>query len=212
MINTGFARWDVLKDKSQNSHDILVMPTWRSWLEGASDREFEESDYFRHYAALLNSQRFKDILEKYDLHANFYLHAIFQAHTESFHIASDRIHLKSFGDTPVNELLMQCKMLITDYSSVCWDVLYQNKPTLFYQFDLNKYNEAHGSYIDMKTDLFGDRTETLDQLLDSLEKTIQNNFRMEPQYEKMQQEYFQFEDHEHSRHICEEIKKWMKRK
>ena len=212
VINTGFARWDVLKDKSQNSHDILVMPTWRSWLEGASDREFEESDYFRHYAALLNSQRFKDILEKYDLHANFYLHAIFQAHTESFHIASDRIHLKSFGDTPVNELLMQCKMLITDYSSVCWDVLYQNKPTLFYQFDLDKYNEAHGSYIDMKTDLFGDRTETLDQLLDSLEKTIQNGFRMEPKYEKMQQEYFQFEDHEHSRHICEEIKKWMKRK
>ena len=212
VINTGFARWDVLKDKSQNSHDILVMPTWRSWLEGASDREFEESDYFRHYAALLNSQRFKDILEKYDLHANFYLHAIFQSHTESFHIASDRIHLKSFGDTPVNELLMQCKMLITDYSSVCWDVLYQNKPTLFYQFDLDKYNEAHGSYIDMKTDLFGDRTETLEQLLDSLEKTIQNNFRMEPKYEKMQQEYFQFEDHEHSRHICEEIKKWMKRK
>lgn len=212
VINTGFARWDVLKDKSQNSHDILVMPTWRSWLEGASDREFEESDYFRHYAALLNSQRFKDILEKYDLHANFYLHAIFQAHTESFHIASDRIHLKSFGDTPVNELLMQCKMLITDYSSVCWDVLYQNKPTLFYQFDLDKYNEAHGSYIDMKTDLFGDRTETLDQLLDSLEKTIQNNFHMESKYEKMQQEYFQFKDHEHSRHICEEIKKWMKRK
>ena len=212
VINTGFARWDVLKDKSQDSHDILVMPTWRSWLEGASDREFEESDYFRHYAALLNSQRFKDLLEKYDLHANFYLHAIFQAHTESFHIASDRIHLKSFGDTPVNELLMQCKMLITDYSSVSWDVLYQNKPTLFYQFDLDKYNEAHGSYIDMKTDLFGDRAETLDQLLDSLEKTIQNNFRMEPKYEKMQQEYFQYEDHEHSRHICEEIKKWMKRK
>lgn len=212
VINTGFARWDVLKDKSQNSHDILVMPTWRSWLEGASDREFEESDYFRHYAALLNSQRFKDILEKYDLHANFYLHAIFQTHTESFHIAGDRIHLKSFGDTPVNELLMQCKMLITDYSSVSWDVLYQNKPTLFYQFDLDKYNEAHGSYIDMKTDLFGDRAETLDQLLDSLEKTIQNGFRMEPKYEQMQQEYFRFEDHEHSRHICEEIKKWMKRK
>ena len=120
--------------------------------------------------------------------------------------------LKSFGDILVNELLMRCKMLITDYSSVSWDVLYQNKPTLFYQFDLDKYNEAHGSYIDMKTDLFGDRAETLDQLLDSLEKTIQNNFRMEPKYEKMQQEYFQFEDHEHSRHICEEIKKWMKRK
>lgn len=212
VINTGFARWDVLEDKSQNSHDILVMPTWRSWLDGVSDREFEESDYFRHYTELLNSPRFKELLEKYDLHANFYLHAIFQAHTNSFHIASDRIHLKAFGDTPVNELLMQCKMLITDYSSVCWDVLYQNKPTLFYQFDWDKYDEAHGSYIDMKTELFGDRAENLDQLLDSLEKTIQNDFHMLPKYAKKQQEYFQFKDHEHSRHICEEIKTWMERR
>lgn len=50
---------------------------------------------------------------------------------------------------------MRCRMLITDYSSVCWDVLYQDKPSLFYQFDIDKYNEAHGSYIDMDTELFG---------------------------------------------------------
>ncbi len=29
IANTGFARWDVLKDCSQENHNILIMPTWR---------------------------------------------------------------------------------------------------------------------------------------------------------------------------------------
>ena len=104
-------------------------------------------------------------------------------------------------------MLMRCRMLITDYSSVCWDILYQDKPSLFYQFDIEKYNEAHGSYIDMETELFGDRAATQEQLLDYLEEAVQNDFHLKPEYEKMRGEYLQFKDHEHSRHICEEIKK-----
>ena len=141
IANTGFARWDVLKDHSQGSHNILIMPTWRNWLDSVSDEAFENSAYFRNYMQLLNSERFSEILEKYDLQIYFYLHAKFQSHLKTFHIASDRINVLSFGDTPVNEMLMKCRMLITDYSSVCWDMLYQNKPTLFYQFDLDQYNE-----------------------------------------------------------------------
>ena len=103
-------------------------------------------------------------------------------------------------------MLMRCRMLITDYSSVCWDVLYQDKPTLFYQFDLDKYNEAHGSYIDMKTELFGDRAETEEQLMELLKETVLNDFRLKPEYELKRHEYLQFKDNQHSRHICEEIK------
>ena len=104
-------------------------------------------------------------------------------------------------------MLMRCRMLITDYSSVSWDILYQDKPVLFYQFDLDKYNEAHGSYLDMHTELFGDRAETESQLLDRLEECIQNDFKMKPEYEAKRNEYLQFKDNQHSRHICEEIKK-----
>ena len=98
-------------------------------------------------------------------------------------------------------------MLITDYSSVCWDILYQDKPSIFYQFDIEKYNEAHGSYIDMETELFGDRASTEALLLDLLEETVQNDFHLKPEYEKMRREYLQFKDNNHSKHICEEIKK-----
>ena len=207
VINTGLPRWDVLQDKSQGTREILIMPTWRNWLDSVPDRDFEESDYFQYYMGLLNSERLSQILEKYDLQINFYLHAKFQDYADNFKSISSRIHLISFGEVAVNEMLMRCRMLITDYSSVCWDILYQNKPSLFYQFDIEKYNEAHGSYIDMETELFGDRAETEKQLLDFLEETVQNDFQLKPEYQKMRSEYLQFKDHDHSKHICEEIKK-----
>lgn len=207
VINTGLPRWDVLKDKSNGTREIMIMPTWRNWLDSVPDKDFEESDYFRHYMGLLNSHRFSDILEKYNLQVNFYLHAKFQEYVDNFNTISPRIHLISFGEIAVNEILMRCRMLITDYSSVCWDVLYQDKPILFYQFDLDKYDEAHGSYIDMHKDLFGDRAETEPQLLDLIEETVKNDFQMKHEHEIKRQKYLQFTDHDHSRHICEEIKK-----
>ena len=207
IANTGFARWDVLKDCSQENHNILIMPTWRNWLDSVSDEAFESSAYFRNYMQLLNSERFSEILEKYDLQIYFYLHAKFQSHLKTFHIASDRINVLSFGDTPVNEMLMKCRMLITDYSSVCWDMLYQNKPTLFYQFDLDQYNEAHGSYIDMHKDLFGDRAETSSELFDLIEKAAEHDFALKPAYARQRSEYFQFKDQQHSRQICKAIRR-----
>ena len=184
------------------------MPTWRNWLDSVSDEEFEQSDYFTHYMGLLNSERFEKILEENDLYANFYLHAKFQDYTDNFRTKKDsHIRLISFGEIAVNEMLMRCKMLITDYSSVCWDVFYQDKPIIFYQFDLEKYEEAQGSYLDMRNNLFGDRTESLAELLDSFEEHIQRDFKVKPEHEIMRKEYFKFKDNKHSHHICEYIKK-----
>ena len=71
---------------------------------------------------------------------------------------------------------MRCSMLITDYSSVCWDVYYMDKPVLFYQFDYDMYNQAHGSYINMENDLFGNRSTTEDALLNDVEYFANNGF------------------------------------
>lgn len=43
IIITGLARWDVLEDKSDPAHkEILLMPTWRSWLEDISEEQFKK--------------------------------------------------------------------------------------------------------------------------------------------------------------------------
>ena len=210
VINTGLPRWDVLEDKSQNSREILIMPTWRYNMEIISDNDFEQSDYFRSYMALLNSDRLARILEENDLQVNFYLHPKFQNHMGTFQSSNERIHLLSFGEVPVNEMLMRCRMLITDYSSVSWDVFYQGKPVLFYQFDLDTYEAAEGSYIDMRTELFGDRAENAEDLLDLFEAQIQKDFKMDPRYEAMRHEYFKVIDQNHSKRVCECIKNYFK--
>jgi CDP-glycerol glycerophosphotransferase (TagB/SpsB family) len=101
--------------------------------------------------------------------------------------------------------MMRCKLLITDYSSVCWDVFYQGKPVIFYQFDTEQYNEAHGSYIDLETDLFGDRVEKQEELFAVMEEYIQNGFTLKEKYQKMRPDCYKYIDKNNSQRICEEI-------
>lgn len=209
VIITGLARWDVLKDCSadQSNAHILVMPTWRNWLEEVSDEAFVASDYYQNYMALLNSDRLAAYLEQYDVYLDFYIHPKFREYIKNFSISDDRVRLIPFGSLPLNQLMMECKLLVTDYSSVCWDVYYQGKPVLFYQFDLEQYNETQGAYIDLEKDLFGDRATTPDELFALLEETAAANFQLKPKYAAMQASMYKYLDHNNSQRTCEEIRK-----
>ena len=209
VIVTGLARWDVLRDCSDrqpNTH-ILVMPTWRNWLEEVSDETFVASDYYRNYMALLNSDRLAAYLEQYDVYLDFYIHPKFREYIKNFSISGDRVRLIPFGSQPLNQLMMECKLLVTDYSSVCWDVYYQGKPVLFYQFDVEQYNETQGAYIDLEKDLFGDRATTPDELFALLEEAAENGFQLKPRYAAMRESMYKYLDHNTRQRTCQEIMK-----
>lgn len=208
VIITGLARWDVLKDKELKERHILVMPTWRNWLEEVSDLVFMTSDYYRNYMSLLNDTRLARLLEEQDLYLDFYIHPKFRTYLSNFSLSNgDRVRLIPFGSEPLNQLIMGCKLLVTDYSSVCWDVYYQGKPVLFYQFDLEKYNETTGSYIDMETELFGDRVMDTEQLLAQLEAYAKADFRLPERYAELRPKMYAYLDHDNSKRTCEEIMK-----
>ena len=208
VIITGLARWDVLEDAGWPEKHILIMPTWRNWLEEVSDAAFQTSDYYRNYMALLNDEGMGALLERYDLYLDFYIHPKFRDYISNFSIGnSGRVRLIPFGAEPLNQLIMGCKLLITDYSSVCWDVYYQGKPVLFYQFDVEQYNESTGSYIDLETELFGDRALTPEALLSLLEQYAKDGFALPRRYAEMRPHMFAYLDHNNSQRTCEEIMK-----
>ncbi|MCC8128441.1 MAG: CDP-glycerol glycerophosphotransferase family protein [Clostridiales bacterium] len=208
VIVTGLTRWDVLKDKGLKERHILVMPTWRNWLEEASDLVFRASDYYRNYMSLLNDPRLADLLERQDLYLDFYIHPKFRDYLSDFSIREGgRVRLIPFGTEPLNELMMDCKMLVTDYSSVSWDVYYQGKPVLFYQFDVDKYNETTGAYIDLEKELFGDRVMTPEELLGKLEEYAENDFRLPEVYAELRPRMYAYIDRNNSQRVCEEIMK-----
>lgn len=102
--------------------------------------------------------------------------------------------------------MMRCSMLITDYSSVCWDVYYMDKPVLFYQFDYDMYNQAHGSYINMENDLFGNRSTTEDALLNDVEYFANNGFVENEKDRLAAPKYFEYRDNNNSKRIYDFLK------
>ena len=206
---TGFARWDALVNK-ENKDDrfILVMPTWRSWLEDVTDEEFMQSDYYNRYTSLLRSPELARILKEGKTRVVFYIHPKFAGYIENFKdLVSENITYIPFGQEPLNELMMKCSMLITDYSSVCWDVYYLDKPVLFYQFDYDKYSVAHGSYINMETSLFGNRSTEEEDLLKDIEHFVNNGF-VENEKDRLDApKYFEYRDNNNSKRIYEFLKK-----
>ena len=203
---TGFARWDVLEDKSAGRREILMMPTWRNWLDDVDSKKFKESEYYKNYMALLNSEKLNNILENNDVKLKFYIHPKFKDYIGNFEINAERVELIPFESQPLNELMMECNMLITDYSSVSWDVYYMNKPVIFYQFDIDTYMNTHGSYMDMKHDLFGDRTEDVNELINLIEKYIKNDFKMEEKYSREREKNFKYMDKNNCKRICDLIR------
>lgn len=205
---TGFARWDVLEDKSSpEDRFILLMPTWRSWLEEVGNAEFVKSDYYRNYSSLLKNPQLTQLLEQKNIKLLFYLHPKFAAYIQNFNDQiSDRVICIPFGQEPLNELMMRCSMLVTDYSSVCWDVLYQNKPVIYYQFDYAQYDYVHGSYLDMTTELPGDRVEDTQALLTLLQDYAQNDFVQKAEHKEMAKQFFRFRDNDNSKRIYKFLK------
>lgn len=198
----GLARWDVLENRAKpDVRKILIMPTWRSWLEYLSDEEFRKSSYYRRYLSLMENPTLLSFLEKKNVELIFYIHPKLRNYIESFRTesSSSRVRLIPFGESPLNELLMECSMMVTDYSSACWDVFYQEKPVLFYQFDLDLYMETNGSYIDMETELFGERCINEEDLIEKLKAYGENGFHEKAVYGAMREKYFAFRDH----HNCE---------
>ncbi|RDU22101.1 CDP-glycerol glycerophosphotransferase family protein [Anaerosacchariphilus polymeriproducens] len=204
---TGLARWDLIEDKSDTCREILLMPTWRRDLEEVSDEEFQESEYFLQYMHLLNSERLYTILEQNNLHLNFYIHPQLRRFIGKFSSTHPNIHLIPFGEEPLNELIMRCSLMITDYSSAIWDVYYQGKPALFYQFDFNEYNYSQGSYFDLETELFGDVSYKQEDLLARIEEMITREFKEKEEYAKLREEYLPYIDHNNRKRTCDAILK-----
>jgi CDP-glycerol glycerophosphotransferase (TagB/SpsB family) len=68
----------------------------------------------------------------------------------------------------ISAALAKSKLLITDYSSVCYNSFYQGGGVVFFQPDLNYYEEVNGKLIPNDEEYIGYRAfdlETLDKIL-----------------------------------------------
>lgn len=207
LITTGMARFDRLKPDSPAPEvkEILVMMTWREWLFGLSEEAFMDSDYFRRTTGLLNDPAFLGLVRERELNVKVALHPFMKRFERFFRQlpGQERIRFYSFDEISIKEEVVRADMLLTDYTSVSWDFLYQNKPIIFYMFDQEEMEQHRGTYLDLDGELYGYKAKSLSDVTALLGR-ITAGANTNPFYGKAG-EYFQYFDDDNCRRLADRV-------
>lgn len=201
----GMTRYDWFTENRDETTKpfILIMPTWRKWLKpGDPDfmrlegtTEFEQTEYYKHWNGLINSELFISLLEEKKVKAVFYPHPTMQNYVNDFHSESELIEVADINyDLPT--LIANAKMLITDYSSVYFDFVYQEKPIISYGFDLAKFRQNHyeKGYIGYEDNPFLDLVESESELINKVDSLINSSYQVSKTFETKVAEFFPTRD------------------
>ena len=204
---TGFARFDNLKNDINKT--ILLMPTWRENLYHLSNEEFVHSKYFNKYLSLINNKELDLLLEKFNYKLIFYPHYEIQKRINLFNTSCKNIIIADSKLYSVPILLKQTSLLITDFSSVFFDVAYMNKPIIYYHFDYDEYRREHykEGYFSYKKDGFGDICTQEKEVINKIEYYLNNNFQVEKYYLDKIKDFFVYRDKNNCERIFAEINK-----
>ncbi len=188
---TGLPRFDRLLAKGaavppDERNLVIVAPTWRSWLtlpltsgsqRRSLDAAFWESEYIRSWTALLRSPRIADAVAARGWRVGFMPHPNLQPMLAELDLP---VHVEplSFAGVDVQALYGQCGLLVTDYSSVAFNVAYIDRPVVYFQFDraamLGGAHVGRRGYFEYERDGFGpvaDDLETAERaIVESIER------------------------------------------
>ena len=191
---TGLARHDRLFELAQSSglsqKVLLVMPTWRSYLTGTGKGTdssllpgFLESEYAKAWFGLLSSPRFLEIVTKHGFKVQFLSHILMQ---EYFSNVEREGVIELAPSTDIQSLFVNASILLTDYSSVAFEMAFLRKPVLYYQFDEDDFfSGAHvytKGYYDYRRDGFGPVVIDENSLLVELEKLLPHGREAQARY------------------------------
>lgn len=198
---TGFSRYDKLDVSKTDGGYIWIMPTWRDWL-AFSPREFANSEFCIYYRKLLSDKRLLKLLREKNCKIVFSLHIEFEKFKLFFEdLENDVVEITDMHQKAICDRIRECKMMVTDYSSIIFDVVYLNKPALFFQFDRDTYDLYRGSYINMEKELPGKVAEDYETLVESLMQTVNSGFKIPEQYLQRRKKFFDYEDARNSERI-----------
>jgi CDP-glycerol glycerophosphotransferase (TagB/SpsB family) len=182
------------------------MPTWRASLVGKSmgktndkalNDNFRSTEYFTSWYAFLHADELKELSERYGYEIVFFPHANIQPYLRFFEVPS-YIRTLSHREISVQKLFLQSSVMVTDYSSVAFEMAMLRKPVIYYQFDYETfYGGGHAfeqGYFNFENDGFGPVCTERSCVFDALEKILKNEGAPEPLYETRMKNFFRYHD------------------
>lgn len=188
------------------------MPTWRASFSSYSIEKkeiFKESRYYKEWSSLLNSSSFKRMVLEYGYNVIFIPHPEMDSFIDEINPPS-YIKLISSKNSQLQKYLISSKILITDYSSIAFDMAIQKRAICYFHFDKKSFfTTSHlykKSYFDYENDGFGDVCYNLTTLLLSIENILKNNGKSDKKYIKRVESFFEYFDNSNSKRIIDAIR------
>lgn len=209
LIITGFPRFDRYppNQPSKEVKNILMMMTWREWLFDLTKEEFIDSTYFKSTVGLLKHEGIQQLLADHNLHMNIALHPFMKKFERYFTGLTDNEHgikFLDFNHETIEYSIDHNDMLLTDITSVSWDFLYLNKPIVFFMFDKQEYLEKRGTYLDLDTDLYGYKADSIDHVYEYLKKIVEEKITYNEWYPKAT-DYIDYFDQDNCKRLTQRV-------
>jgi glycosyltransferase involved in cell wall biosynthesis/CDP-glycerol glycerophosphotransferase (TagB/SpsB family) len=219
VILTGLPRHDALLNSLVPTEKlILIMPTWRLTLVGVAmgksnrrhlNPEFYESQYAKAWRSLLHSDDLRDLVERHGYEVAFFPHSNILPYLEWFDVPKYIQSIPQAPDGSMQSLFRKAAVMITDYSSVAFEMALLQKPTLYYQFDRDDvFSGGHTTepgYFDYEKDAFGPIVCDQEGLLSELGDLMRRGCQSLPKYEERMVQTFAYRDGQNCRRNYEAI-------
>lgn len=213
VILSGLPRYDNLElhDQRNSKKIILIAPTWRKGIVNGFDTKlngiphsdtFKNSDFFIRWNGLLSNPELLQYASDKGYQLIFLPHPAIRQQLSDFSLPPE-VRVAKFNDR-YTDLINAADLLITDFSSIFFDMAYRMKPVIYYHFDAGNWDNING-YFDYKMDGFGSVIEKEDALVTKLKKIVENNCELEGIYRKRIINFFGYHDNQNSQRVYEAI-------
>ena len=210
IIKIGLPKWDIFdnyemkmkflskENKKLINKSIFVMFTWRELIKGKNI----SSHYFNNIFKLLNNNLLLYTLEKKNISLFISLHHNLLRERYLFNVKG---RIKYINQEDILECLTKSNLIISDFSSVIFDFIYQNKPFIIYIPDSNDNNIKNiykKEYVDvingLKNDtiIFENKFFCIEDTINKIIYYINNDFKLENKLKKFY-DNFKFKGKKH---------------
>ena len=189
ILKFGLPRWDIFAKskrnnifKADNRSSIFIMFTWRE----IKRNKYISKYYFTNIFNLINNVKLGNILKKKKIYLHFSLHHNIENYKNFF---PKKEYLKYINQEGILECLSKTNLIVTDFSSIIFDILIRYKPFIIYVPDSEDnnleilYNQTYFDIINgLKNDSinFENKYFNIEEVIDKIIYYINNNFQLEP--------------------------------
>lgn len=195
IYKAGLSRYDRFKyiKKNESEKDcILVSFTYRSYNYSM----YKKSLLKKNIESFLNNKELISYLQNKNIDLLYIPHHYDLKRNRTFD-QNKFIYAQIRSQSQLSHLIEQCSLIVTDFSSICFDFMFQNKPALFYFIDLKeKFEFEERKYMKMrnKTIYFGNDFEEEIPLIKKIKYYADRNFDIGEKLKKKYNSIFFYKD------------------